>query len=163
MRSTPSNPTFNRRSSNNAVSRRSALRAIVASGLVACVHVGFADERDESLALTISDSLDALADRQNEDGSFGAKAELFGRDPAVSALCGLAFLASGSLPGRGRYGTNLDKIVEFISSRALRTKGKTSSEAFTGLDATIRSATLDYLKENNLTAEDVDGLIVDFS
>ena len=163
MRSTPSNPTFNSRSSNNAVSRRSALRAIVASGLVACVHVGFADERDESLALTISDSLDALANRQNEDGSFGAKAELFGRDPAVSALCGLAFLASGSLPGRGRYGTNLDKIVEFISSRALRTKGKTSSEAFTGLDATIRSATLDYLKENNLTTEDVDGLIVDFT
>ena len=32
----------------------------------------------------------------------------------VSALCGTAFLASGSVPGRGRYADNVERVLEFI-------------------------------------------------
>ncbi len=32
----------------------------------------------------------------------------------VSALCGTAFLASGSVPGRGKYARNVERVLEFI-------------------------------------------------
>lgn len=32
----------------------------------------------------------------------------------VSALCGTAFLASGSVPGRGRYSRNIERVLEFL-------------------------------------------------
>jgi len=32
----------------------------------------------------------------------------------VSALCGTAFLASGSVPGRGKYSRNVERVLEFI-------------------------------------------------
>jgi len=62
----------------------------------------------------IAESLEALAARQNDDGSFGSSSELFGRDPGVAALCGLAFLASGSAPRRGRFGARLELILNFL-------------------------------------------------
>lgn len=32
----------------------------------------------------------------------------------VSSLCGLAFLAGGNLPGRGRYGPNVRKVLDYV-------------------------------------------------
>jgi hypothetical protein len=53
-----------------------------------------------------------LAQRQLEDGSFGTS----GNDTnvAVVALAGMAFLAEGSTPGRGEYGENLDRCIDFL-------------------------------------------------
>lgn len=66
-----------------------------------------------------------LAEQQNEDGSWdadvGYKLEegyrVWNRDAAhvgVTALAGMAFLAGGHVPGRGKYGTVVDKTVDYL-------------------------------------------------
>ncbi len=64
--------------------------------------------------LAIDAGLIYLAERQNENGSFGdgAQAENVG----VVSLVGIAFLAEGSLPGKGKYGAALRKITSFVLS-----------------------------------------------
>ncbi len=57
-----------------------------------------------------------LASRQNEDGSFGVGA--YRQNVAVGGLAGMAFLANGSTPGRGRYGQHVSRCVQFILSHA---------------------------------------------
>jgi hypothetical protein len=58
-----------------------------------------------------------LAGRQdNRDGSYGSMASSR-RRIAVTALAGMAFLSSGNTPGRGKYGTNVQKAVDFLLSR----------------------------------------------
>ncbi len=56
--------------------------------------------------------LDFLVSRQHDDGSFGSSG--YGRNVAVVSLAGMALIASGSTPGRGRYGRNVDRCVDFI-------------------------------------------------
>ncbi|MDO4587574.1 MAG: terpene cyclase/mutase family protein [Planctomycetia bacterium] len=74
---------------------------------------------EPSLESAISKGLDYLAVRQNIDGSFGSETELFGKDPGVAALCGMAFLASGCSPGRGKYGNNIDRIIDYLLSLSI--------------------------------------------
>ncbi len=99
----------------------------------------------------VDGGLKALAARQNADGSFGAATELFGRDPGVAGLCGVAFLASGSSPGRGPFGREIEKCVEYVLARSVDGSGFETD-----------SAALNYLRENDLSLSDVDGLIADF-
>src|SRR5919109_3178192 len=60
----------------------------------------------------IDDGLAYLASQQYENGSFGTGQ--FQGNVAITSLCGLAFLAGGHQPGRGKYGKNVTKIVEYI-------------------------------------------------
>ena len=156
--------------SRRLVTRRNVLKAFVSSGMIFCERNVFSEDIIgvdvvPGISEALLKSADALAARQNEDGSFGSSSELFGRDPAVAALCGLSFLALGSLPGRGRYGKELNRIIDFVLSRSLKTSGKTVSDAFESHAPSfeIEKATLDYLHENNLSLADLDGLIADLS
>lgn len=56
--------------------------------------------------------LNYLAARQGADGSF--RGELYRRNVAVVSLAGLAFMAEGSVPGRGTYGRAVRRAVEYI-------------------------------------------------
>lgn len=58
-----------------------------------------------------------LANRQHPDGSFGS-GTTYRRNVAVTALAGMAFLSAGHTPGRGAYGKNVDKSVEYVLSCA---------------------------------------------
>lgn len=58
--------------------------------------------------------LNLLASRQDEEGSFRSGG--YSRNVAISALAGMAFLSSGSTPGRGRYGRNIERSIDFILS-----------------------------------------------
>lgn len=102
----------------------------------------------------IDASLKALAARLNQDGSSGSASELFGRDPGVAGLCGFAFLAAGSAPGRGQFGDELEKIVGYVLSQ--------SFDAQKAKDGDLALQALNYLRENDLTENDVDGLIANF-
>lgn len=102
----------------------------------------------------IDASLGALAARLNSDGSLGSDSELFGRDPGVAGLCGLAFLAAGSAPGRGRFGDELEKIVGYILSQ--------SFDAKQSPNRSLESDVANYLIENDLTEVGVDGVIANF-
>jgi hypothetical protein len=58
-----------------------------------------------------------LAARQDSrDGSYGSLASSR-RRVAVTALAGMAFLSSGNTPGRGKYGAQVQKAVDFLLSR----------------------------------------------
>ena len=79
--------------------------------------------------LAIDTGLAYLAERQNENGSIGdgAQAENVG----VVSLVGIAFLAEGSLPGKGKYGSQLRKITTFVLSHCQENGFITNSNAKT--------------------------------
>lgn len=60
---------------------------------------------------TIDRGLDYLAARQRDDGSFEAPPT---GQPGVTALCVLAFLSRGHLPGEGPHGERIERAVEFV-------------------------------------------------
>ncbi|GAB4145876.1 MAG: terpene cyclase/mutase family protein [Planctomycetaceae bacterium] len=64
---------------------------------------------------TIQRGLAELASRQREDGSFGSGR--YRGSVAVTALSGMAFLAGGHTPGRGKYGAVVTNAVKFLLSR----------------------------------------------
>ncbi|MGB6042659.1 MAG: prenyltransferase/squalene oxidase repeat-containing protein [Pirellulales bacterium] len=55
-----------------------------------------------------------LAGQQMDDGAFGSRG--YSRNVAVCGLCGLAFMAGGSTPGRGPYGEHVKRTLNFILS-----------------------------------------------
>lgn len=55
-----------------------------------------------------------LATSQQPDGSFTDGRRRMGQNPAIVALAGMAFLGSGSTPGRGPYGDNCQRCVDFL-------------------------------------------------
>ena len=63
--------------------------------------------------LAVEKGLEYLASRQNVEGSFG-NSGAYGATAAITALSGIAFMADGDLPGRGKYGDNVRKAVQFI-------------------------------------------------
>ncbi len=87
------------------------------------VGVRITDEQEAATAR----GLEWLAAHQNADGSWtgGVGYKLNDRYKStregdghvgVTALCGIAFLAGGHLPARGKYGKNLDDCVDFVLS-----------------------------------------------
>ena len=65
----------------------------------------------------IDSGLQWLAGRQQNDGSFGTLTR-YRVNPGVTGLCGLSFLASGSTPGRGPYGENVARALDYVMSCA---------------------------------------------
>ncbi|HTK77146.1 MAG TPA: prenyltransferase/squalene oxidase repeat-containing protein [Gemmataceae bacterium] len=57
-----------------------------------------------------------LASAQHRDGGFGDRPQYEG-NVAIVALCGLAFMAGGNQPGRGQYGRNVTRALEFVLSK----------------------------------------------
>ena len=55
-----------------------------------------------------------LAQRQTEDGSFSPGPQIDGRNVGVCGLAGLAFMSSGSTPGRGPWGSQINQCVDYI-------------------------------------------------
>ena len=56
-----------------------------------------------------------LSNRQHPEGSFGSGSS-YKRNVAVTSLAGMAFLSAGHVPGRGPYGRNVDKSIDYILS-----------------------------------------------
>jgi len=71
----------------------------------------------------LGDSVDRglryLASIQNPDGTFGRNR--YSRNVAVVALAGLAFMADGNLPDRGRYGEVVRKALDFVIASSTET------------------------------------------
>lgn len=64
----------------------------------------------------IDRALEFLGAAQAADGSYGDRNG--SGNVAVSALAGLALLAAGHQPGRGRYGKNIGRIADYLVARA---------------------------------------------
>jgi len=74
------------------------------------VPEGAAAMVDEKTLRTIDDGLAWLAKQQAADGSFGTGSYRV----AVTSLAGLAFMGSGSSPGRGPWGPQIDKALTYV-------------------------------------------------
>jgi hypothetical protein len=66
----------------------------------------------------IKNGLAWLAGSQNSDGSYGNGA--YRGNIAVTSLAGLAFMSSGSSPGRGPYGPQIDKALAYVMQNTSR-------------------------------------------
>src|SRR5262249_21160573 len=66
-------------------------------------------ERTDS---AIKNGLAWLSRSQNDDGSYGVGT--YRGNIAVTSLCGLAFMSSGSSPGRGPFGAQIDKALVYV-------------------------------------------------
>jgi prenyltransferase beta subunit len=96
--------------------------------------------------------LDYLASRQNAEGSFG-NAGAYGATAAITALSGIAFMADGNLPGRGKYGDNVKKAVQFIV-RNQQESGLFTTSAFQGEMYSHGFATLFIGEVYGMTGDD---------
>src|SRR6516165_3421108 len=76
------------------------------------VPLGAAEQITPETERAIQTGLAWLARSQNADGSFGNGT--YRGNIAVTSLAGLAFMASGSSPGRGPYGTAIDKALAYV-------------------------------------------------
>jgi hypothetical protein len=86
-------------------------------------------EVDEKVVKAVERGLKWLADQQQPNGSWianvgfklneGYRINEEGQDRGhvgVTALAGMAFLANGHVPGRGRYGSVIDKAIDYVLS-----------------------------------------------
>ncbi len=60
----------------------------------------------------IDKGLKFLESRQQDDGSFATSG--YGRNAAVVALAGMAWLSAGSTPGRGPYGKEVGRVTDYL-------------------------------------------------
>ena len=75
--------------------------------------------KDDALRAAIRNGLECLAKSQNhETGMIGQANPL-----ASTSLAGMAFLSNGSLPGRGKYGHNIEMAVRWILDNAFTPSG----------------------------------------
>ena len=74
------------------------------------------DEITPGLRSAVDRGLQRLAFLQAEDGSFGG--ERYGKNVGITALAGVAFMADGNLPGRGPYGSNVERTLQFVLNSA---------------------------------------------
>ena len=78
--------------------------------------LGPAGQIDERVDQSIERGLAFLASGQKPDGSFNSQAG--SQFPGIPGLCGMAFLAKGYLPGTGKYGENINRVIDFLVSKA---------------------------------------------
>ncbi len=76
------------------------------------IPIGAAELVTPEAQRAIESGLDWLSKQQNADGSYGSGA--YRGNVAVTSLAGLAMMASGSSPGRGPYGTQIDRALQFV-------------------------------------------------
>lgn len=70
-----------------------------------------------------------LAAQQTEEGSFGEGR--YGRNVAVTALAGIAFMADGNVPGRGEYGPVVRRALDYVLANSTES-GLIASDAANG-------------------------------
>ena len=109
-----------RRTPMPAPSRRGFLTRLTALGLGTSgwghARLHAADSPDlltSETKVAIQAGLQWLKEQQHKDGSFGSVAR-YQQNVGIVGLVGLAFLSSGSTPGRGPYGAALDRVIDFL-------------------------------------------------
>ena len=72
------------------------------------------DELTTTQQQAVDKGLRYLADRQGKNGSFGSGYGSSGGHAGITALAGLAFMSAGNMPGRGKYGDNVQKALDYV-------------------------------------------------
>jgi prenyltransferase beta subunit len=86
--------------------------AAAGGALAATPSIVRGDEITPQQKVAVEKGLTWLAARQTRDGSYGG--EGLGKHAGITALAGLAFMQEGNLPGRGKYGDNVQRCLDFV-------------------------------------------------
>ncbi len=90
-----------------------AARLVVVSALTIPAAAAPGAEITPQAERAIQRGLAWLAAAQESDGSYGGSSN-YGKHVAITGLAGLAFMCDGNTPGRGPYGANVQRCVDFI-------------------------------------------------
>jgi hypothetical protein len=70
----------------------------------------------------VARGFDYLKSQQNIDGSVGDRGRgRYGRHVGITALCALAWMSDGNLPGRGQYGEQVARALDFVLAHSTET------------------------------------------
>src|SRR5687767_247580 len=72
------------------------------------------DEITPAQQAAVERGLAWLAAHQGKDGAYGGNGA--SRHAGITALAGLAFMQAGNLPGRGKYGDNVQRCLDYVLS-----------------------------------------------
>jgi hypothetical protein len=111
------------------------------------------DEITDAQRKAVQLGLARLASHQRPDGCFGNPGDGMGSTTAVTALAGLAFMAQGNLPGRGQYGENVQKAVDYIIANS-QESGLLVSEQSRGVMYSHGFATLFLAEVYGMTGDE---------
>lgn len=112
-----------------SISRRRFLAAAAAPLAVPLFTLGDDEPRDASAVRdmitpeaqkAIDRGLEYLARTQHESGAWGDRQ--YHGNVAVTSLAALAFMAGGHQPGRGQYGKNVERALNYVISKESREK-----------------------------------------
>ena len=78
-----------------------------------------ANEMTEAMHLAVQKGFEYMRSQQNSDGSFGRGR--YGKHVGITALCALSYMADVNLPGRGPYGVEVSKALEFVLAHSTET------------------------------------------
>lgn len=70
------------------------------------------DELNERQKLAVERGLAWLAAKQAQDGNFSQRG--YSGHAGITSLAGLAFMQAGNLPGRGKYGREVQNCLDFV-------------------------------------------------
>lgn len=101
----------------------------------------------------VTKGLHWLARQQNPDGHFGKVDSAYGATSGITALAALAFMSAGNLPGRGLYGQNVQRALDYILSTA-QTSGFLSTSTGQGSMYSHGFATLFLAEVYGMTADE---------
>lgn len=88
-------------------------------GTASAQNSAVANEITPELDDAVAKGLAYLVSEQGPDGSFGSGR--YGKNIAVTALACIALMADGNVPGRGEYGKNVEKGLEFVLKSSTET------------------------------------------
>lgn len=98
------------------------LGALLAAGAGGLAYRTWAQEENQVRGMitpatqeAIDSGLAYLERQQHQDGSFGTNQQV--GNVAITSLCGLAFMAGGHQPNRGRYGRCVTRALEYVLSQ----------------------------------------------
>jgi prenyltransferase beta subunit len=74
------------------------------------------DELTPEQQAAVVAGLKYLASKQMPNGAYGSNYGSISGHAGITALAGLAFMSSGNLPGRGKYGENVQKCLNFVKA-----------------------------------------------
>jgi len=97
--------------------------------LVLAVPARAEPRKREAFEAAVDRALARLAQNQNPDGSWNSGGFGGNRDPAISALCVMAYLSAGHVPGEGPYGDRILKGVRYVCSQQ-QTNGVFAGQMF---------------------------------
>jgi hypothetical protein len=99
-----------------SVAQESAARAARRQRMPIALQADLTTEQWRRVDRAVDRGIDFLSRSQQADGSFPTAPD---GQPGVTSLCVMAMLARGHQPGKGRYGAQIERAIEYVLDRQI--------------------------------------------